>query len=81
MSDGKRTLRIALLGCGSVGSQVARLLREQAPDLEARAGARLEIAGIAVRRLAHPRSAGIDTSLLTVDAGGVGAPPYMGTVV
>ena len=30
------TLRLALLGCGSVGSQVVRLLREQADDLTAR---------------------------------------------
>ena len=36
--DGK-TLRVALLGCGVVGSQVARLLREQADDLAVRTGA------------------------------------------
>ena len=34
----------------SVGSQVVRLLREQADDLAARVGAPLELAGIAVRR-------------------------------
>jgi homoserine dehydrogenase len=61
------TLRIALLGCGSVGSQVARLLQEQATDLSLRAGARLELAGIAVRRLSHSRP-GIDPALLTTDA-------------
>jgi len=60
-------LRVALLGCGSVGSQVARLLAEQAADLAVRAGAQLELAGIAVRRLSHPRP-GIDASLLTDDA-------------
>ena len=76
-----RTLRIAMLGCGSVGSQVARLLSEQAPDLEVRTGARLEVAGIAVRRLAHPRSAGIDTDLLTVDATGLATRPDVDIVV
>ena len=35
MTDDAKTLKIALLGCGSVGSQVARLLREQADDLAA----------------------------------------------
>src|ERR1700690_897215 len=60
--------KIALLGCGSVGSQVARLLTEQADDLALRIGARLELAGIAVRRVGHPRAAGIDRSLLTADA-------------
>jgi homoserine dehydrogenase len=67
--DGK-TLRVALLGCGVVGSQVARLLREQADDLAVRTGAWLEIAGIAVRRLSHPRP-GIDEALLTTDAMGL----------
>ena len=53
------TLKIALLGCGVVGTEVARLLTEQADDLAQRVGARLELAGIAVRRVAHRRSATI----------------------
>jgi homoserine dehydrogenase len=62
-------LRVALLGCGVVGSQVARLLGEQAGDLSARAGGPLEIAGIAVRRPELARISGVDGSLLTPDAG------------
>jgi len=62
------TLKVALLGCGVVGSEVARLLTEQADDLALRIGARLELAGIAVRRVGHRRDAAIDTSLLTADA-------------
>ena len=50
-----KVLRVALLGCGVVGTQVARLLREEAAELATRSGAQLEIAGIAVRRLSHPR--------------------------
>jgi len=61
-----KTLKIALLGCGNVGSQVARLLGEEADELAVRSGARLELAGIAVRRLSHPRP-GIDPGLLTTD--------------
>ena len=61
------TLKVALLGCGVVGTEVARLLTEQADDLALRVGARLELAGIAVRRVAHKRSAAIDRSLLTTD--------------
>ena len=61
-----KTMKIALLGCGTVGSQVARLLGEEADELAVRSGARLELAGIAVRRLSHPRP-GIDPSLLTSD--------------
>ncbi|HKC27992.1 MAG TPA: hypothetical protein VKB75_08255 [Jatrophihabitans sp.] len=36
-------LRVALLGCGVVGSQVVRLLDEHAADLEKRIGAPLEL--------------------------------------
>jgi homoserine dehydrogenase len=75
------TLKVALLGCGSVGSQVARLLTEQADDLALRIGARLELAGIAVRRVGHPRAAGIDRSLLTADAHALATRPDVDIVV
>jgi len=71
-TPGPAVLRVALLGCGVVGSQVARTLVQQADDLAARAGARLELAGIAVRDASRPRD-GIGTvvpaALLTEDAG------------
>ncbi len=67
----RRPLRVALLGCGTVGSQVVRLLQEQAPDLEARVGAPLELAGVAVRRLGRRRDFDIDPELLTTDAEGL----------
>ena len=63
------TLRVALLGCGNVGAEVARLMTEHATDLEARAGARLELVGIAVRRPDRDRTAtGVDPDLFTTDA-------------
>ena len=62
-----RALRLALLGCGVVGTQVVRLLTQQGADLAARAGAPLELVGIAVRDLAAPRD-GVDPALLTTDA-------------
>jgi homoserine dehydrogenase len=81
MNDGDgKTLRVALLGCGVVGSQVARLLREQADDLAVRTGARIEVAGIAVRRLSHPRP-GIDQALLTTDAMGLAIRPDVDIVI
>jgi homoserine dehydrogenase len=60
-------LRVAMLGCGVVGSEVARLIIEQAADLRARVGRPLELVGIAVRRddLHRP---GIDPELFTNDA-------------
>jgi len=64
-------LRLALLGCGSVGSQVVRLLREQADDLTARIGAPIELVGVAVRRLEFPREVDVPAGLLTTDAVGL----------
>ncbi len=61
-----KPLKIALLGCGVVGSQVVRLLEEQRDDLAARVGAPLEIVGIAVRRPA--RHTDVPAQLLTTDA-------------
>ncbi|MBB3040756.1 homoserine dehydrogenase [Nocardioides soli] len=61
-------LRVAVLGCGSVGSQVVRLLDEQADDLAARVGAPVELAGVAVRRLEAPREVEVPDGLLTTDA-------------
>jgi homoserine dehydrogenase len=64
-----KPLRVALLGCGVVGSAVARLLTENAGDLTARVGRTLEIVGVAVRRPDKDRSAtGVDSSLFTTDA-------------
>jgi homoserine dehydrogenase len=66
-----RPLKLALLGCGSVGSQVVRLLREQADDLTARVGAPIELVGVAVRRPELQRDAEIPSELLTTDAAGL----------
>ncbi|GGF46839.1 homoserine dehydrogenase [Microbacterium sorbitolivorans] len=63
-----RTLRVALLGAGSVGAQVARLLIEHADELEERAGARLELAGIAVRNIDAQRDVELPRELFTTDA-------------
>ncbi|MEO7351029.1 MAG: homoserine dehydrogenase, partial [Marmoricola sp.] len=63
-----KPVRVALLGCGVVGSQVARLLLEQAHDLTARVGAPVELVGIAVRRLGLARGVDIPEHLFTTDA-------------
>ncbi len=64
-------LRIALLGCGVVGSQVVRLLHEHADDLASRVGAPLELAGVAVRRPQRQRDLPLPPGLLTTDAAGL----------
>ena len=63
MSD---AVKVALLGCGVVGSQVVRLLHEQSEELTARIGRPVELVGVAVRRpLRHPS---VPADLLTTDA-------------
>ena len=74
-------LRVAVLGCGSVGSQVVRLLTEQAGDLEARVGAPVELVGVAVRRLDAARDVDVPAELLTIDAAGLVARDDVDVVV
>lgn len=62
-----RSLKVALLGAGSVGSQVARLLLDQRDELARRIGASLELIGIAVRDPAAPRRVDLPTDLFTTD--------------
>ena len=62
-----RTLKVALLGCGVVGTEVARIMTTHAADLAARIGAPVELAGVAVRRANRPRP-GIPDELVTTDA-------------
>ncbi len=61
-------VRVAMLGCGVVGSQVARLLTEQATDLAARIGAPVQLVGIAVRRIDRARDVDLPRELFTTDA-------------
>lgn len=63
-----RTLRVALLGAGAVGSQVAGLLLRHGDELADRAGARLELAGIAVRDVDAQRDVDLPRELFTTDA-------------
>ena len=67
MTDYRR-LRVALLGAGAVGSQVAALLLRHGDQLADRAGAELELAGIAVRDVDAPRDVDLPKELFTTDA-------------
>jgi len=62
-------IRVALLGCGTVGGEIVRLLTDQADDLAARVGAPVELVGVAVRRPhKHPE---LPAGLVTADAAGL----------
>ncbi len=62
-----RPLKVALLGCGVVGTEVARIMTTHTADLAARIGAPVELAGVAVRRAGRERP-GIPSELITTDA-------------
>jgi homoserine dehydrogenase len=76
-----KPLNVAVLGCGVVGSQVVRLLTEQAGDLEARVGAPVRLAGVAVRRIDAPREVDVPDGLLTTDAAALVARDEIDVVV
>lgn len=62
----KQDVKIGLLGAGTVGLQVVRILHDQQQELAARAGANLVLSGVAVRDTSKARE-GLDRSLLTTD--------------
>ena len=62
--NSQKTLRVGMLGCGVVGSEVARLIGANQKDLTARSGAKLDLVKIGVRNLVRPNVA---KDLLTTD--------------
>ena len=76
----KRELGIGMLGCGVVGSQVARLLTEDSGDFAARSGAKLSLKKIAVRDLAVKREH-VSSDLLTKESESVVNDPAIDLVI
>jgi homoserine dehydrogenase len=62
-----RTLRVGLLGCGTVGTAVARLLHDHREDIARRAGCRLEVSKVAVRDPSKRRDVPVHPSAFTPD--------------
>jgi homoserine dehydrogenase len=60
-------LGIALIGCGTVGGGVARLLLEQSERLAARAGRPLVLRRVVVRDVAKARPIELPRELVTTD--------------
>ncbi len=62
----EQTIRIGLLGCGTVGGGVLEIL-DREPDIAVRAGARLSVTRVAVRDLSRDRDVPVDPAVLTDD--------------
>lgn len=80
MSEVKRELGIGMLGCGVVGSQVARLLTEDSGDFAARSGAKLSLKKIAVRDVSAKREH-VKSDLLTKDSDSLVTDPSIDIVI
>ena len=75
-----KTLKVGMLGCGVVGSQIARLLVENKSDLTSRAGANLELVKVAVKDIKTKRE-GIPSNLLTDDAKSIVNDPEIDLII
>jgi homoserine dehydrogenase len=79
MNSGVKTISIGMLGCGVVGSQVARLLQDDQQELSERSGAHLVLSKIGVRKAgARP---GVDASLITTDLESIVSDPAINIVI
>lgn len=79
MSNSK-SLKVGMLGCGVVGSNVARLLHEDSGDFAARSGATLTLAKVAVKNASIKRD-NIDQSIVTTDAHSIVTDPSIDIVI
>ena len=65
--SGPRPVRLGLLGCGTVGGSLVRLIAERGDEVAARTGVRLEVTRVAVRDPARDRDLPLDPSVFTDD--------------
>jgi homoserine dehydrogenase len=75
-----KKVRIALLGCGTVGGGVLRLLSENRAHLSARVGAELEVVRVLVRDASRVRVEACQGDWLTTDPEAVFADPSVDIV-
>jgi homoserine dehydrogenase len=78
MSEG--TIRIGMLGCGTVGAATIRLLHEHADDIAMRAGCRPEVARVAVRDPDKDRGVPLRREAFTTDAASIVDDPEIDVV-
>lgn len=80
MMSNSKSLKVGMLGCGVVGSNVARLLHEDSGDFAARSGATLTLAKVAVKNASIKRD-NIDQSIVTTDAHSIVTDPSIDIVI
>jgi homoserine dehydrogenase len=76
-----QTISVGLLGLGTVGTGVVRILRENAREIEARLGARIEVKRALIKDPVKERNIGLPQALLTTRAEDVLDDPTVSIVV
>ncbi len=77
----RRAVRVGLLGAGTVGQALLRLLVEEAVALERRAGVALEVTRVAVRDPGRRRGVGLPPGVVSADPAAVVHAPDVDVVV
>jgi homoserine dehydrogenase len=77
----KLTVGIGLLGCGTVGANVARSLQRERDAIERRSGVRYDLRAIAVADAGKVRSSALDGRLFTRDARSIVDDPDVDLIV
>jgi homoserine dehydrogenase len=78
--NAERTVRLGVLGCGTVGTSFCQLIADQASEIARRTGLRLEVARVSVRDTTKAR-AGVDPAILTNDSAALVAAPDIDIVI
>lgn len=63
-----KPVRVALLGCGNVGSALAELIRRRRSEIASKFGVELDIAAVAVRHPLAERKVALPPEIFTADA-------------
>jgi homoserine dehydrogenase len=77
----ERTIRIGMLGCGTIGSAVVRMLAEHGDDIAMRAEVRLAVTRVAVRDGGRERDVPLSREVFTTDAASIVADPDIDIVL
>jgi len=77
----ERTIRIGMLGCGTVGSAVVRMLAEHGDDIAMRAGVRLAVTRVAVRDADPARDVPLPRDVFTTDPASIVTDPHIDVVL
>ncbi len=77
----ERTIRIGMLGCGTVGSAVVRMLAEHGDDIAMRAAVRLAVTRVAVRDADQAHDVPLPRNVFTTDPASIVADPHIDVVL